>query len=258
MKRLVIAMKLHKSKGQHVLVDGRYLRKIVSYAELSFDDVVLEVGCGTGRLTKFLLRSVEKVYGIEVDERMVDYLRKRFEHEIKAGRFVLIHGDALKVNFPEFDKFVANIPYQISSPLTFKLLKHDFELAVVTYQREFAERLVAKPGSKKYGRLSVVARAYCRAEILDRIPPTAFKPKPKVESAIVRIIPEPEVKVKNLDLFEDLVRFAFSRRRKMFGKIIEEWSKEKDLKVEVPEGLRKKRPEEIPPEVYAEIADSVE
>ncbi len=251
-------MKLLKSKGQHILISRKFLHKIIRYAELSFDDVVLEVGCGTGRLTRLLLRSVEKVYGIEVDERLVGYLKKRFEHEIKSGRFVLIHGDALKVEFPEFDKFVANIPYQISSPLTFKLLKHDFKLAVVTYQKEFAERLVAKPGSKKYGRLSVVVRAYCRAEILDIIPPTAFKPKPKVESAIVRIIPEPEIEVKNLDLFEDLVRFAFSQRRKMFGKIVEDWSNEKGVKIEISEELRKKRPEEIPPEIYAEIADSVE
>ncbi len=251
-------MKLLKSKGQHILVSRRFLHKIVRYAELSFDDVVLEVGCGTGRLTRLLLKSVEKVYGIELDERLVRYLQRRFENDIKSGRFFLIHGDALKVEFPEFDKFVANIPYQISSPLTFKLLKHDFKLAVVTYQKEFAERLIAKPGSKKYGRLSVVARAYCRAEILDTIPPTAFKPKPKVESAIVRIIPEPEVVVKNLDAFEDLVRFAFSHRRKMFGKIVEEWGKEKGVKVEVPEELMRKRPEEIPPEIYAEIADSLE
>ncbi len=251
-------MKLLKSKGQHILINKKYLHKIIKYAELNFDDVVLEVGCGTGRLTRLLLKSVEKVYGIEIDDRMVKYLQKRFEHEIKSGRFVLIQGDALRVEFPEFDKFVASIPYQISSPLTFKLLKHNFKLAVVTYQKEFAERLVAKPGSKKYGRLSVVARAYCRAEILDTIPPTAFKPRPKVESAIVRIIPEPEIKVKNLELFEDLVRFAFSQRRKMFGKIVEEWCEKKDVKVEISEDLKKKRPEEIPPEIYAEIADSVE
>jgi len=250
-------MKLLKSKGQHVIVDRRYLHKMVRYAELKFDDVVLEVGCGTGRLTRLLLKSVEKVYGIELDSRMVRYLQKRFNEEIQSGRFVLIHGDALEVEFPEFDKFVASIPYQISSPLTFKLLKHDFKLAVITYQKEFAERLVAKPGSKRYGRLSVVAKAYCRAEILDTIPPRAFKPRPKVESAIVRIIPDPEVKVENMDVFEDLVKFAFSRRRKMFGKIVEEWCEERGYRVSVPDDVKRKRPEEIPPEVFAEIADSV-
>ncbi len=250
-------MKPLKSMGQHILVSGKFLQRIVRYAELRFDDVVLEVGCGTGRLTSLLLKNVERVYGVELDVRLVELLKKRFEREIRSGRFVLIHGDALKVDFPEFDKFVANIPYSISSPLTFKLLKHDFELAVITYQKEFAERLVAKPGSKRYGRLSVVARAYCRAEILDTIPPTAFRPRPKVESAIVRIIPEPEIRVENLEVFEDLVRFAFSRRRKMFGKIVEEWCEMRGFGVEIPDHLRRKRPEEIPPEEYAFIADSV-
>jgi 16S rRNA (adenine1518-N6/adenine1519-N6)-dimethyltransferase len=251
-------MKLFKSKGQYELVNKRILYKIARYADLSYDDVVLEVGCGTGRLTSLLLKNVRKVYGIEVDERFVNYLRKVFDHEIQSGRFELIHGDAVKVEFPKFDKFVSNIPYQISSPLTFKLFKHDFKLAVVMYQKEFAERLVAKPGSKKYGRLSVVAKAYCKAEILEIVPPSAFKPRPKVESAIVRIVPEPEIEVKNKELFEDLVRFAFSRRRKMLGKILEDWCEEKGAEVDIPEELKRKRPEDIPPEVYAEIADSVE
>ena len=250
-------MKLLKSLGQYVVVNKKILYKMVRYADLNYDDVVLEVGCGTGRLTRLLLKNVKKVYGIEIDIRFINYLKKIFEEEIKSGRLELIHGDAVKVEFPEFDKFVSNIPYQISSPITFKLFKHKFKLAVLMYQREFAERLVAKPGSKKYGRLSVVARAYCRAEILDIIPPTAFKPRPKVESAIVRIIPEPEIEVKNKELFEDLVTFAFSHRRKMFGKILDEWCESKGVEVDIPEELRRKRPEELPPNVFAEIVDQL-
>lgn len=249
-------MKLFKSKGQHILVDKRCLYKIVRYADLNCDDVVLEVGCGFGNLTRLLLKNVKKVYGIEVDRRFCSILREMFKDEIEAGRFVLIEGDALKVEFPKFDKFVANIPYQISSPLTFKLLKHDFKLAMVTYQREFAERLVAREGSKRYGRLSVVAKAYCKAEILDRIPPKAFRPKPKVESVIVKIVPLPEIEVKNKEVFEDLVRFAFSRRRKRFGKVLEEWSRLRGYRVKISDEYVDKRPEDIPPEVYAEIADS--
>ncbi len=249
-------VKLLKSKGQHVLINRRYLYKIVKYANLSYNDVVLEVGCGFGNLTRLLLKYSKIVYGIEVDERFCKFLREKFRDEIESGRFVLIEGDALKVKFPKFDKFVANIPYNISSPLTFKLLKHDFKLAVVTYQKEFAERLVAGEG-KKYGRLSIIAKAYCRAEILDIIPPKAFKPRPKVESAIVRIFPEPEIFVENKEIFEDLVRFAFSRRRKKFGKIVEEWCEERGYKVNIPEKYRDKRPEEIPANVYAEIADGI-
>ncbi|HIP25444.1 MAG TPA: ribosomal RNA small subunit methyltransferase A [Archaeoglobus profundus] len=250
-------MKLLKSLGQYLVVNKKILYKMVRYADLGYEDVVLEVGCGTGRLTRLLLKNVKKVYGIEIDSRFINYLKKIFEEEIKSGRLELIHGDATKVEFPEFDKFVSNIPYQISSPITFKLFKHKFKLAVLMYQREFAERLVAKPGSKKYGRLSVVAKAYCRAEILDIVPPTAFKPRPKVESAIVRIIPEPEIEVKNKELFEDLVTFAFSHRRKMFGKILEEWCELKGVEVDISEELRRKRPEELPPNVFAEIVDQL-
>lgn len=93
--------------------------------------------------------------------------------------------------------------------MTFKVLKHGFKLSVVTYQKEFAERLVAREGSKKYGRLSVIAKAYCKAEIVDIIPRYAFKPVPKVDAAIVKIVHEPEIKVENLEVFEDLVTFVF-------------------------------------------------
>ncbi len=251
-------MKLLKSKGQHLLVNRRVLERIVKYAELSKDDVVLEVGCGTGNLTKLLLKNAGIVHGIEIDDRFIEMLKKKFHREIESGKLNLIHGDALKVEFPSFTKFVSNIPYRISSPLTFKLFKYPFELAVVMYQKEFAERLVAKPGSKKYGRLSVVAKVYCKAEILETVPRTAFKPMPEVDSAIVKIIPEPEVKVKNKEIFEDLVRFVFSRRRKMLGKSIEEWSRIGNIHVEIPEDVRKRRPEDVDASIYAEIADSCE
>lgn len=242
-------IKLVKKWGQHILVNKAILQKIVDYAELSREDTVLEVGCGTGNLTENLLKRSKKVIGIERDRRFIDLLERKFKNEIEEGRFELIERDALKIDWPPFDKFVSNIPYQISSPLTFKLFKQDYKLAVVTYQKEFAERLTVSHG-KKYGRLSVIAKTYCRAEILDVIPPEAFKPKPKVESAIVRIIPKPEIEVRNRELFEDFVRFVFTRRRKKFGKIAQEFG------ISVPEDLKDKRPEEIPPEVFAEIVNA--
>ncbi len=250
-------MRLLRSKGQYVLKDVRFLKKIIRYADLSYDDVVLEVGCGTGKLTRLLLKNVKKVYGIEIDQRFVRYLQRKFRKEIEDNRFELIHGDALKVEFPKFDKFIANIPYKISSPLTFKLFKHNFKLAVITYQKEFAERLIAKPGSKKYGRLSVVARAYCRAEILDIIPPEAFVPRPRVESAIVRIVPEPEIEVRDKELFEDMIRFVFSNRRKMLGKVLKEWAEKKGISIKVPDEIKEKRAEDVDACTYAEIVNSI-
>ena len=243
-------MKLVRRLGQHILVSKAILNKIVNYAEISGKDTVLEVGCGTGNLTEMLLKKARKVIGIEKDKRFIDLLQKKFKNEIEVGRLELIEADALKIEWPSFDKFVSNIPYQISSPLTFRLFKHDYKLAVVTYQKEFAERLTATSG-KKYGRLSVIARIYCKAEILDIVPPEAFRPKPKVDSAVVRIIPKPEIEVRNKELFEDFVRFVFTRRRKKFGKIAQEYG------LRVPDDLKDKRPEEIPPEVFAEIVDDL-
>ena len=256
-------MRLYKQKDQHILTDRSVLKKIVDYSELSGDETVLEVGCGPGNLTSELLKRSGRVVGIEKDPRMVELLRKKFKREIEEGKFEIIQGDALKTNFPEFDKFVANIPYSISSPLTFKLLSHDFKLAVVMYQKEFAERLTAKPGSKKYGRLTVMAKALCKAEILGYVSKKAFKPIPKVDSAIVRIIPSKELEILDHRLFEDLVRFSFSRRRKKFGKIFEEWFKKLGINPEFFEELKnrfdylERRPEELSPKVFASIANEV-
>uniref|UniRef100_A0A7C4W3Y1 Probable ribosomal RNA small subunit methyltransferase A n=1 Tax=Geoglobus ahangari TaxID=113653 RepID=A0A7C4W3Y1_9EURY len=244
-------MKLLKRLGQHILISKPILKKIINYAEISDKDTVLEVGCGTGNLTEMLLKKARKVIGIEKDGRFIDLLEKKFKKEIKESRLELIEANALKIEWPSFDKFVSNIPYKISSPLTFKLFKHDYKLAVIMYQKEFAERLTASCGSKKYGKLSVIAKIYCKAEILDIVPPEAFRPKPKVYSAIVRIIPKPEIDVRNKKLFEDFVRFVFTKRRKKFGKIAQEYG------IMVPDDLKDKRPEEIPPEVFAKIVDDI-
>ncbi|HID43637.1 MAG TPA: ribosomal RNA small subunit methyltransferase A [Archaeoglobaceae archaeon] len=244
--------------GQHFLVDRRVIRRICDYADLYADDTVLEVGCGRGNLTEELLKRAGKVYGIEIDRNLVSVLRERFQKEIRDGKFELIQGDALKVDFFQFKKFVSNIPYKISSPLTFKLLKSDFEVAVIMYQKEFAERLIANAMGKNYGRLSVIAKSYCRAEILEYVPKTRFRPMPDVDSAIVKIIPKPKFEIRNREVFEDLVTFVFSRKRKMLNKSILEWAELRKLKVNLKENLMKKRPEEVEPEVYAMLADSVD
>ncbi|RLI81653.1 ribosomal RNA small subunit methyltransferase A [Archaeoglobales archaeon] len=256
-------MRLYKQRDQHILVDRSILRRIVDYSELSDDEVALEIGCGPGNLTAELLKRAKKVIGVEKDPRMVNLLKKKFSKEIEDGRFEIVQDDALKVSFPKFDKFVSNIPYSISSPLTFKLLKHDFRLAIVMYQKEFAERLTAQPGSKKYGRLSITSRVFCRAEILEIVSRKAFKPPPKVDSAIVRLTPSSELKIIDFDLFVDLVRFSFSMRRKKFGKIFQSWCEKRKIKpneILKELGLEEyieKRPEEIEPEVFAKLTNGI-
>ncbi|MEM4496046.1 MAG: 16S rRNA (adenine(1518)-N(6)/adenine(1519)-N(6))-dimethyltransferase RsmA [Archaeoglobaceae archaeon] len=231
-----------------MLVEKNLLKRIVSYAELSEADVVLEVGCGTGNLTEFLLKYAGKVIGIEKDRKFVEVLKKRFYEKIKSEKFVLIEGDALRVDFPEFNKFVSNIPYNISSPLTFKLFNYDFDLAVVMYQKEFAERLV-----REDNRLGIISKAYCMAEILEIVKPKVFHPKPKVESAIVRIFKKSSLEVEDIEMFSKFVTFAFSMRRKKMKNVVAEFERRFGIKLEIDEDDAEKRPEELGARKFAEI-----
>jgi len=141
---------------------------------------VLEIGPGEGALTELLLKRCS-VTAIEKDPAFASLLNKKFP-ELK-----LINADAIKVAWPPFDKCVSNLPYLISKKFLLKLLRHDFKLAVIVLQREFAEKLAAKTGDRAYGVVSVCAQACCGVELLDRIPRNAFRPQPRVESQIVRL-----------------------------------------------------------------------
>lgn len=199
-----------KARGQCFLLDESVLDRQVAAAALRPSDRVLEIGPGIGNLTERLLRSGAQVVAIEQDPRLCRLLRERFEDSLE-----LIEGDAVQVPLPEFAKVVANLPYQISSGITFRLLERGFDRAVLLYQREFADRLLAGPGSKTYGRLSV--SAYCRAERerLADVPAGAFWPPPKVSASLVRLRPRPRpFAVRDPELFERLVEAAFLHRRK--------------------------------------------
>ncbi len=147
------------------------------------------MGPGTGNLTQLLLQQAKKVIAIELDPRMVAELGKRFRYSEYESKLQIIPGDVLAVKLPFFDICVANIPYQISSPLVFKLLAHrpTFRCAVLMFQKEFADRMVAKPGSEVYCRLSVNLQLMARVDHLMKVGRNNFKPPPKVESAVVRI-----------------------------------------------------------------------
>jgi len=150
------------------------------------------------------------VTAIELDEKLADHIEN-----VYGRRVDLIRGDALSLPFPKFDRFVSNLPYSISTPIIFKLLRHDFKKAVVMVQKEFAERMVARRGEVDYSRLTV--NVYYRAEcrILETVPASRFKPRPKVDSALVEIVPRPSpFKVKDEDTFFRVVEAGFTHRRK--------------------------------------------
>ncbi|NJE60842.1 16S rRNA (adenine(1518)-N(6)/adenine(1519)-N(6))-dimethyltransferase RsmA [Thermococcus sp. 21S7] len=200
-------LRANSDLGQNFLIVPDIIERNVERAELSENDTVLEVGPGLGVLTDVLSRRAGKVYAIEKDRRLVEILRKEYDWP----NVEIIEGDALRVEFPEFNKIVSNLPYQISSPITFRFLRHEFERAVLIYQLEFAQRMVAEPGDRNYSRLSLMVRAKAHAELVERIGRGAFWPRPKVDSAVVVLEPKP--KDERMELNEDLVRALFQHRR---------------------------------------------
>lgn len=204
------------SLGQNFLVDERVIAREVEYADLSQNDVVLEVGPGLGFLTRELAKRAGKVVAVELSRPFYEYLKGQEWDNVE-----LVQGDILKAELPGYNKVVSNIPYQISSPLTFKLLEKGFELAVLIYQREFADRLVAEPGSKDYSRLTVAVDYYADVEVLEVVPRSVFHPRPKVDSAMVRLSPrKPEYHVESIDMYFQLLRDLFSHRRKTIEKCL--------------------------------------
>jgi 16S rRNA (adenine1518-N6/adenine1519-N6)-dimethyltransferase len=201
------SLRPNRDLGQNFLIVPDIIERNVERAELSEKDTVLEIGPGLGVLTKELVKRAGKVYAIERDKRIIEILRK----EYSWPNVELIEGDAVKVEWPEFNKMVSNLPYQISSPVTFKLLKHDFEKAVLIYQLEFAERMVAKPGDRNYSRLSLMVQAKANVELVERIGKGAFWPRPKVDSAVVIIEPKP--RDARIELDENLVKALFQHRK---------------------------------------------
>ncbi|NJE01224.1 16S rRNA (adenine(1518)-N(6)/adenine(1519)-N(6))-dimethyltransferase RsmA [Thermococcus sp. JdF3] len=200
-------LKANSDLGQNFLVVPDIIERNVERAELGEKDSVLEVGPGLGVLTDALSRRAGKVYAIEKDRRLVEILRAEYDWP----NVEIIEGDALKVDFPRFNKIVSNLPYQISSPITFRFLRHEFDRAVLIYQLEFARRMVAEPGDKNYSRLSLMVRAKAYAELVERIGRGAFWPRPKVDSAV--IVLEPRPRDERIELNEDLVRALFQHRR---------------------------------------------
>ncbi len=254
-----IGKRANKRLGQNFLLDESVIRRQVRLADLRPSDTVLEIGPGFGVLTEEILSTGAKVVAVEQDADFCRFLERRF-----GRRVTLVNADAVKAFLPSFNKVVSNLPYQISSPMIFKLLETGFETAVLMLQREFAERMAAGPGSSKYGRLSVGVyyRAHC--EIALEVHRTAFWPQPKVDSCIVRLVPkEPPFRPKDERLYFDVVKAIFSHRRK---KISNSLAVDPAARRAVSEEMISKLPslphaarraEELSPEMICEVADAL-
>lgn len=213
-----------KSLGQNFLTDANVLHKIVDTAEITEEDDVIEVGPGIGALTEQLAKRAHHVLAFEIDDRLIPVLKETLS---PYSNITVIQQDILKVNLAAeilkyFDghhqiKLVANLPYYITTPIIMHLLESnlDLNMIVVMMQKEVAQRLTAKPGTKDYGSLSIGVQYYTKAEISFIVPKTVFAPQPKIDSAVVRLIPRsPMKRPQNEKAFMRLVKGSFAHRRK--------------------------------------------
>jgi 16S rRNA (adenine1518-N6/adenine1519-N6)-dimethyltransferase len=211
-----------KRWGQHFLVDRNILSKVLRTAELENGDVILEIGPGLGEMTLALARQVKKVIAVEIDRKLVKILR---EKTADFSNIMVIEGDVLKTGIEQLYrqghqqlKVVANLPYQISTPLLFRFIesKQLFSTLTLMLQREVAERMIASPGGKDYGPLSIFTQSVSDLSIQFYIKPSAFFPPPKVESAVIHMVwkERPLVRPEEEGWFKKVVKGCFSYRRK--------------------------------------------
>jgi len=210
---------MNKSLGQNFLIDENIAKKEIEYANLTDEDIVLEIGPGKGILTNLIAKKAKKVIAIEIDSGLYKNLKAKIPKNVQ-----LINEDILDIdlNKIKFNKIISNLPYQISSKLTFKILEKSFDLAVLIYQKEFAQRLVAKKNTKDYSRITVNFNYKAKCELLRNVSKNCFYPKPKVDSSIVRIKPRinPPFLVLNEKFFNNFVKNMFNHRRKKIKTIL--------------------------------------
>ena len=213
----------NKNLGQNFLVDDETVLGIVNTANISKDDLVIEIGPGLGTLTKELLERAGQVTCIELDKRMIEILQDRFS---MYNNFELINSDVLKVDLKEIikksnlanTKIVANLPYYITTPIIMKLLEERLEIQTITVmiQKEVADRLITKPGTGDTGAITYAINYYSEPKRVLEVPNTAFIPEPKVNSSVIQlqILKEPKVKVEDEAKLFDLIKTAFMQKRK--------------------------------------------
>jgi 16S rRNA (adenine1518-N6/adenine1519-N6)-dimethyltransferase len=207
-----------KSLGQNFLRDPHYLNKIADAAQVGRDDQVLEIGPGLGHLTTVLTQRAQKVFAIEVDDRLIPYLQNEFS---ACQNFELLHADALEYDYGSLTgrwKVVANLPYYISTPIIQRLIvqREKFISLTLMLQKEVAERIASPPGGKEYGYLSVLVQFYTVPRMAFKVPPGAFTPRPEVDSLVITLTlrDRPAVVVRDEAFFFRVIKAAFSQRRK--------------------------------------------
>ena len=237
--------------GQHFLEDTAVISRIADYADLTPEDHVLEIGPGSGNLTEALASRAGKVYAVEIDADLAYQL---------AGRHSNVHvisGDALKVELPVCNKIVSNLPYQISSAITYRLLSRPFEMAVLMYQWEFARKMASAAGCKDYGRLAMTVGFFCQVDILEKVSKMAFRPVPQVDSAVVRLLPREDRPPGDSSHLIRLAEGLFNNRRKKVKKGLASMGAGKAALAGLDADLLDKRPEDLSPDEAASLLSAM-
>ncbi|HEY5576050.1 MAG TPA: 16S rRNA (adenine(1518)-N(6)/adenine(1519)-N(6))-dimethyltransferase RsmA [Clostridiaceae bacterium] len=259
--------KFSKGLGQNFLIDDTVLEDIIAAADISPEDLVIEIGPGVGTLTKLLLKKAKKVCAIELDDKLIPILHEELK---EFGNLEVIHGDALKVDFNEIIgdeksvKVVANLPYYVTTPIISRLLKGNYSFSSITImiQKEVAERIAAKPSTKDYGALTLLVQYHSTVEIVRKVSPDAFIPQPKVESMVIKLnkLPGPRVDVADVDLFFKVIRESFNMRRKTLSNSLKNMKidKEKLQKAFEEAGIDPiRRGETLSIEEFAKLSDCI-
>jgi 16S rRNA (adenine1518-N6/adenine1519-N6)-dimethyltransferase len=250
-----------KRFGQHFLHDPGILRRIVAAIAPQPGQHIVEIGPGEGAMTLPLLREAGKLTAIELDRDLIEPLREKAR---PIGELAIVNADVLTVDFAALAqggmiRLVGNLPYNISTPILFHCLDHAAAIADMHFmlQKEVVDRMAAAPGSKTYGRLSVMLQLRCTVEPLLKVPPGAFRPPPKVDSAVVRLTPLPASALPGVDFatIGNIVRAAFGQRRKTLSNAL---SSLLDARAIAAAGIDPRaRAEQLPPADFVALAQQV-
>jgi len=252
-----------KSLGQNFTVEPQIFKQLVDHASLNCNDTVLEVGSGLGFFTRFLSKKCKDVFAVEADSKLVNLLRERLRDLPNVRIF---EGDILNVALPPFNKIVSIPPYQISSKLLLWILKREFKCAVMVFQREFAQKLVAPVGTRNYGWLTVFAYHFSHIELLNEIPKSMFYPEPKIDSVIMRVTPKEKQPFmsENEKSIERFLRILFTRRNRTVRNAVLAYlkqtpttSKEDVMKPVNSMILGVKRVRQLEPKDFGELASAI-
>lgn len=206
--------------GQVLLKNLKVAHFEVSALGLNDGSSVLEIGPGPGTLTEILLDAGYRVTAVESDHRFFDDLSARYREKIEDGQLILVKADFLDMDGGTYDGIIGNVPYHISSSIIFKLSSFKFRKAILMFQREFCQRLVAKVGTKEYSRLSVNAQLRFEMKIIAKVSRNSFSPVPEVDSSVVEIVPRSVHDEKSLLRADDIFRKLFSSKRKKLSTVL--------------------------------------